>query len=164
MCPGVLPSCMTVRRCQIPPEMELQAIVSCHVGAGNWTQAAEPSLQALKNYFQFFIYVWGGLACTTVLMWKSEDTMREPVLSLPCGSWRLDSALQSWLQVELFWWPSMFVWICLFHVYECLLIFMYVYHMGTWCPQRLEEDTGPELELQRVVSHRVGVKNWIWVL
>ena len=48
MCIGVLPACVSVWGHQIPQELELQTVVSCHVGSTKWTQVlwkTEPSLQ-----------------------------------------------------------------------------------------------------------------------
>lgn len=55
MCVGTLPASVSTWECQI---LELQAVVSCHVDAGIWTESlgrapltAEPSLQPLDIFF-----------------------------------------------------------------------------------------------------------------
>jgi hypothetical protein len=46
-----LPACVFFARVSDPMELELQSVVSCHVGAGNWTQDLWKSGQGDLNHW-----------------------------------------------------------------------------------------------------------------
>jgi hypothetical protein len=57
-------------------------------------------------------------------------------------------------------WPVVILKLKIIFIFMCVTECMYVYHIHAWYPWRSEEVLGPlDLELQMVVSLRVGVGN-----